>query len=165
MVIYINKFILSIGVKPMLIQKKSISILLQEPCPQKSVRKIWPISSRALPIRQQSSRQFSTPTSCQSAIFVRPLFAFVLCFLRQKIKQSHICDESVLICVIDQLLSNTGSCFNSTRGLTGCVDSRVAAQRLTGCCSTSFNHYSAVFVTLMVSHCFPRLNLDHSASS
>ena len=28
---------------------------------------------------------FSTPTSCQSAIFVRPLFAFVLCFLRQKI--------------------------------------------------------------------------------
>ena len=27
---------------------------------------------------------FSTPTSCQSATFVRPLFAFVLCCLRQK---------------------------------------------------------------------------------
>ena len=28
---------------------------------------------------------FSTPTSCQSATFVRPPFAFVLCFLRHKI--------------------------------------------------------------------------------
>ena len=27
---------------------------------------------------------FSAPTSCQSATFVRPLFAFVLCFLRQQ---------------------------------------------------------------------------------
>ena len=28
---------------------------------------------------------FSTPTSCPSATFVQPLFAFVLCFLRHKI--------------------------------------------------------------------------------
>ena len=28
---------------------------------------------------------FSTPRSCQSATFMRPFFAFVLCFLRQKI--------------------------------------------------------------------------------
>ena len=49
---------------------------------------------------------FSTHTSCQSATFVRPLFAFVLCFLRQKNhKQRHRCDESVWICVIDQLRS------------------------------------------------------------
>ena len=41
---------------------------------------------------------FSTPTSCQSATFVRPMFAFVLCVLRQKNhKQRHRCDESVSI--------------------------------------------------------------------
>ena len=42
-----------------------------------------------LPVRSQFDSDhrihFSTPTSCQSATFVRPLFAFVLCFLREKI--------------------------------------------------------------------------------
>ena len=32
---------------------------------------------------------FSAPTSCQSATFVRPLFAFVLCFLRQQNHQKN----------------------------------------------------------------------------
>ena len=49
---------------------------------------------------------FSTPTSCQSATFVRPLFAFGLCFFTTKNhKQRHRCDESVSICVIDQFRS------------------------------------------------------------
>ena len=48
---------------------------------------------------------FPTPTSCQSATFVRPFFAFVLCFLRQKIIKNHRCDDSVSIGVIDQLRS------------------------------------------------------------
>ena len=48
---------------------------------------------------------FSTPISCQSATFVRPLFAFVLYFLRQKIIKKHKCGESVSIGVIDQVLS------------------------------------------------------------
>ena len=106
---------------------------------------------------------FCTPIYCQSATFVRPLLAFVLCFLRQKIiKQNHRCDESVSIGVIDQLRSandfpnalrqinrlhgDTGSCLKSTRGTTGCCsvthglllsDPRVAAQRPTGCCSAT----------------------------
>ena len=47
---------------------------------------------------------FSTPTSSQTATFVRPLFAFVLCFFTtKKHKQRHRCDESVSIWVIDQL--------------------------------------------------------------
>ena len=58
-----------------------VSILLQEMCPQK-------ICPQNLTGRSQFDSDhhvnFSTPTSCQSATFVRPLFAFVLCFLRQK---------------------------------------------------------------------------------
>ena len=49
--------------------------------------------------------KFSTPTSFQSATFVRPLFAFVLCFLWQKIIKNHKCDESVSSGVIDQVRS------------------------------------------------------------
>ena len=45
----------------------------------KAVLKIWRISTRALPIRQRSSRRF-----CESATYVGPLFAFVLGFLRKK---------------------------------------------------------------------------------
>ena len=41
-----------------------------------------------LPARSQFDSDhrvhFSTPTSCQSATFVRPLFAFVLCFFTTK---------------------------------------------------------------------------------
>ena len=48
---------------------------------------------------------FSTPTSCQSATFVRPLFAFVLCFYDKKSSKKHKCDESVSIGVIDQVRS------------------------------------------------------------
>ena len=44
---------------------------------------------RFLPVRSQLDTNhrinFSTPTSCQSATFVQQLFAFVLCFLQQKI--------------------------------------------------------------------------------
>ena len=40
----------------------------------------------------------STPTSCQSATFVRPLFVFVLCFftIKNHLKK-YKCDESVSI--------------------------------------------------------------------
>ena len=49
---------------------------------------------------------FSTPTSCQSAIFVRPLFAFVFWFFTTKNhKKNHKCGESVSIGVIDQVRS------------------------------------------------------------
>ena len=62
-----------------------------------------------LPVRSQFDSDhrinLSTPTSCQSATFVRQLFAFVLCFLRQKSSKNHKCDESVSIGVIDQVRS------------------------------------------------------------
>ena len=48
---------------------------------------------------------FSTPTSCQSTTFVRPLFACPLFFTTKNHKQRHRCDESVSIGVIDQLRS------------------------------------------------------------
>ena len=62
---------------------------------------------RLLPARSQFDTNhrvnLSTPKSCQSATFVRPLFAFVLCFLRHKIIKKTKCDESVSIGVIDQV--------------------------------------------------------------
>ena len=50
----------------------------------KSVLKMWRISTRRSQFDSDHRVHFSTPTSCQSATFVRPLFAFVFCFLRQK---------------------------------------------------------------------------------
>ena len=51
------------------------------------------------------SVNFSTPTYCQSATVVRPIFAFVLCFFTTKIIKKHKCYESVSIGVIDQVRS------------------------------------------------------------
>ena len=66
----------------------STSILLSQPCAQKSAPKIGPISTLTFTIRLQSSRIFFAPTYCQSATF-GPL-AFCVCpfFLRQQIKKN-----------------------------------------------------------------------------
>ena len=55
-----------------------------EICPKKSVLKIGPISTRTVSIRHQSSREFFYAY----ILPVRSLFAFVLCFLRHKIKKN-----------------------------------------------------------------------------
>ena len=60
-----------------------------------------------LPLRSQFDTDhrvdFSTPTSCQSATFVRLLFPFVL--YDKKSSKNHKCDESVSIGVIDEVRS------------------------------------------------------------
>ena len=48
---------------------------------------------------------FSTPTSCQPATFVRPLFALSFVFYDKKSSKKHKCDESASIGVIDQVRS------------------------------------------------------------
>ena len=66
-----------------------LSILLYESCPQKAV--LIKLSSKVdefLAGRSQFDSDhgvdFYAPTCCLSTTFVLPLFAFVLCFLRQK---------------------------------------------------------------------------------
>ena len=62
-----------------------ISILLQRPCPRNLSSKF----DENLAVRSQFDSDhrvnFYAPTCCLSATFVPPLFAFVRCFLRQKI--------------------------------------------------------------------------------
>ena len=84
------------------------SILLKELCPHKSVLKILPISSSrlALAIRYRSWRQFL----CAYILPIRDLCATAFCicplfFTTKNHKQCHRCDESVSICIIDQVRS------------------------------------------------------------
>ena len=59
------------------------------------------------PVRSQFYSDHRVNCLRQSATFVRPLFAFVICFLQQKIikKNTNLCGESVSIGVIDQVRS------------------------------------------------------------
>ena len=75
-----------------------VSILLAA-LPQKSALKIEPISTRMISIRHQSSRNFSTPTYCQSATI--GLFAFVLClFTTKNKKEFRIATVAIFRCYL-----------------------------------------------------------------
>ena len=88
-----------------------VSILLQQPC-HRNLFFFTNLSSKFdenLPGRSQFDSDhrvnFSTPTSCQSASFVRPLFTFVFCFYDKKSSKKKTCGESVSIGVTDQVRS------------------------------------------------------------
>ena len=78
--------------------------LSSKSCPQKAVlRKLSSKFDEFLAMR--SWRRFYAPTCCLSATFVRPLFAFVLCLLRQKIINNavfrHRCDVYAAVFALD----------------------------------------------------------------
>ena len=66
-------------------KEREISILLKETRVCVCVCKIGPISACTLLFRHQTSRTLFHIATFQSSTFGRPLFAFVLCVLRQKI--------------------------------------------------------------------------------
>ena len=73
----------------------------------KSVFKIWRKSTRALPIQSTAitASIFLRLHLANPLLLDRSLFAFVLCFYDKKSSKNHKCGESVLIGVIDEVLS------------------------------------------------------------
>ena len=85
-------------------------LALLKSCPQIAVlKKLSSKLDEFLAARSQFDSDhrvdFYAPTCCLSATFVRPLFAFVLCFLRQKIINNavfrHRCDVYAAVFALD----------------------------------------------------------------